>query len=333
MNKKLFYFLFLFLVIFILCLLPREHSFTLTDLFDTVSNITFSSNKDYTEKYKQLLTDTDKKLSAYNPESEIYTLNHNGEALLSDDVFRLLTKSVDYSKKLGNYFDITVNPLCILWQDAEQDGIPKSVDKELSSVGIDSILLDYDSKTAKLKNGASITLGAIAKGYVTDRLVSEMRKDKVKSALINLGGNVYALGKKGSTPWKIGIANPKDSNACILTLKICDKAVVTSGDYQRAFEKDGILYHHIIDPKTGYPAKNGLHSVTVIGDSAEICDVLSTAMFVAGAEIAQQLAKEYDVDIILIDDDTCWYSEGVCDMIDSRNEEYNFVELKGAVAK
>ena len=139
-----------------------------------------------------------------------------------------------------------------------------------------------------------------------------MKKDGVSSALINLGGNVYALGKKPTgEEWRIGIADPKNPDSIIGSICGENLSVVTSGDYQRYFEKDGVRYHHIFDPKTGFPANSEIRSATIIGESSALCDVLSTMVFVAGVEEGAKLLKEYNVGGIIVTDDTVYFSKNI----------------------
>lgn len=211
--------------------------------------------------------------------------------------------------------------------------MPDNVAETLSLVGAECLNIDIDTNTAEItKDGASITLGAIAKGDVTDKIVNKMRKNGETSALIIFGGNIYAYGKKdGKTDWKIGISDPKaNDGSYAATLDVSDTAVVTSGSYQRYFELNGEIYHHIIDPETGYPANSGLLSATVIGKDAVLCDVLSTAMFVAGAEKAAELAEEFDVDAVLITENEIYYTGAIAERITQSNNSYTLKLLKNS---
>ena len=134
-------------------------------------------------------------------------------------------------------------------------------------------------------------LGAVAKGYIADRLAAVLRDNGVTSALINLGGNIYALGDKDGADWKIGIQSPRDGTALAATVRVQNKSVVTSGIYERGFEQDGVWYHHILDPKTGRPVQNGLASVTIVSDSSAEGDALATACFVLGEEKGIELIR------------------------------------------
>lgn len=150
-----------------------------------------------------------------------------------------------------------------------------------------------------------LDFGGIAKGYAGDRLSEIANKKGIESGILTLGGNVVAIGKKpDGKPWKVGIADPKNPSDYVGFVKVSDKNVVTSGGYQRFFENNGEIYHHIINPKTGYPAKSGLLSVTIIADKGIIADGLSTACFVLGKEKTLELynSKKFDFEAVLIED-------------------------------
>jgi thiamine biosynthesis lipoprotein len=140
-----------------------------------------------------------------------------------------------------------------------------------------------------------------------------------------MGGNIYALGKKqDKSLWKIGIADPKNVDKNAAVVEVSDTAVITSGNYERYFIISGKRYHHIIDPTNGYPAESGLNSATAIGKDATLCDILSTAMFVAGVEKSKELIKEYDIDAVLIDDGTVYYTKGLEDILKQTSDGYRY---------
>jgi thiamine biosynthesis lipoprotein len=160
-----------------------------------------------------------------------------------------------------------------------------------------------------------IDLGAIAKGYASDEAAELLRDAGISSAIINLGGNVYAIGgKPGGGDWTVGVRDPFNLSKNIVTLKLRDRAAVTSGGYERYFEQDGARYHHILDPRTGYPADAGLASVTVVSESGTLADGLSTGLFVLGKERALELWRENRAlfDLVLIENDgTVTITEGI----------------------
>lgn len=313
----------------VLIMRPRRYSRTIYDAMDTVCEITTYSTADNINGYVQIVYEADKMFSAENPNAEIYKLNQNGSAQLSQDTVSLLCDAITYTNRHGEYFDISIKPVCDVWDIKNNPGvIPDNISDALDLVGIQNIEVDIETNTAKIKKeGAGVTLGAAAKGYTTDMIVKAMRAEGESSALINLGGNIYALGKKNGARWEIGIMDPKQPGVSAAVLSVSDTAVVTSGNYERYFELDGERYHHIIDPKSGYPVQNGLNSATAVGKDAGQCDILSTAMFAAGINGAAALAKEYNIDAVLIDDTTVYYTKGLADIIKPVDGSYKYVML------
>ena len=216
-------------------------------------------------------------------DSELYKLNHrqltpvNGTEdtyQVSDSLAELIQKGLYYSDLSDGAFDIAIEPLTSLWDfTAEDPQVPE-----------DSLIQ------------AAIELGAIAKGYIADRLKDYLVSRNVKSAIINLGGNVLCIGEKpDNSAFKIGIQKPfADRSETIAVMDIKDKSVVSSGIYERCFEQNGTLYHHLLNPKTGYPYDNGLITVTIISDKSVGGDALSTTCFAMGLEDGMKLAESLD---------------------------------------
>ncbi|MBS7298857.1 MAG: FAD:protein FMN transferase [Eubacteriales bacterium] len=300
-------------------------------VFDTVSNISIHSTKDTTADYEQLLKKLDSQLNVYNENSIISKLNNGELCALPPELTVFLSDAASYSSYLGDYFDISLNPVISSWTLAEKNLLlPDDIKEKLSLVGIDALYIDYEANTAKIKeDGASINLGAVAKGYAANVLADRMRADAIGSALINLGGNVYAVGAKpDGSDWNIAICDPENTAQTAVTVKCTDSAVVTSGDYERYFELDGKKYHHIIDPKTGYPSDSGLSSVTIIDRDAMLCDVLSTAIFVAGANKAQEILSKFGGEAILIENNNIYYTDGLVEKIELNSDKYFLIPLQ-----
>ena len=162
-----------------------------------------------------------------------------------------------------------------------------------------------------------VDLGGIAKGFTSDRVMELFSADGVTSGIISLGGNVQTLGTKpDGSLWRVGIQDPDDSSGIIATIEVADKAVITSGGYQRYFEQDGTTYHHIIDPRTGMPADSGLTSVTIVSDDGTLADGLSTSLFIMGKEAALDYWRAHrdNFDVILVaSDGSITISEGLAD--------------------
>ncbi len=223
-----------------------------------------------------------------------------------------IAKAIEIGDMTDGALDITVYPLVREWGFTTGDSdnepsykIPEQwlIDWHLGNVGYDRIILNGNIVT--LPTQFEIDLGSVAKGYATDAVVQILDENGIDSALINLGGNVYALGRKpDNSKWKVGIQNPLDTDKVICSVSVENQAVITSGNYERFFEADGKKYWHIIDPKTGYPADNGIISATVIGSSGLDCDALSTALFVMGTEKAIDFCKKHkEIDAVLVTKD------------------------------
>lgn len=220
--------------------------------------------------------------------SEIYRLNHaQGEAVeLQPEVLELLRLSLLYAQQTDGRFDPTVEPVSGLWNIHAGTGhvpLESELSSALKKVGYDKLVVT--ETTAQLLDEAQIDLGGIAKGYAADRAIEILREYGIERAVISLGGNVYVLGQRDrANPWKVGIQDPDDKTKTHGTLAVSDCSIVTSGDYERYFEQDGVRYHHIFDPSTGLPGNTGVRSVTVVCKSSTKADAYSTALFLMGPE-------------------------------------------------
>ena len=274
-------------------------------MMDTVVSVTiYDGDDDVLTGAMQLCKRYENLLSKTVPGSDVYKINHaNGRPVtVSDDTAELLSIALDISKKSGGAFDPTVLPLVELWDVNNATAAPDDakVKAALELVGYQNILLDGNVVT--VKNGAGLDLGGIAKGFIADKLTAYLKENGIKSAIINLGGNTVLVGQKNGGDFSVGVQKPfgKQNELCA-TVMLRDKTAVTSGTYQRYFEQNGRLYHHIIDPKTGYPTDNGLDAVTVVTDSSAVADGLSTACLILGVEQGKALAKIYGAELIFVD--------------------------------
>jgi thiamine biosynthesis lipoprotein len=215
---------------------------------------------------------------------------------VSADTINMIERSNYYAGLTGGAFDVTVGPVMDLWGFGKSEQhIPsdEELNSALSLVDYNKVEFDPVNMTVFLsKPGMSLDLGGVAKGYATDEAVKALREAGIQHAIINAGGNVYALGDKpDGSPWRVGVQDPRDSKGIIAILFLKDKAAVTSGDYQRYFEVDGVRYHHIIDPSTGKQARDVMQA-TVVTDSAADADILSTTLFVLGAQKGISFVQE-----------------------------------------
>ncbi len=244
-------------------------------------------------------------MSKYKPESEISRLNRPGSLKLSPDTYYVLKKSGEFWRLSDGAFDVTVGPLLDLWGFTRKHYRLPSAEKIkniLSLVGFDKIIFNDAEGTVKFKiRGMKIDLGGIAKGYAVDCAVKKLKEKGISSCLVNAGGQIYALGDNFGKPWNVAIRNPR-GNSVVDYLKLKNRAVSTSGDYEQYFIKAKHRYSHIFNPKTGYPADSRVISVTVVAQDGLTADALSTSIFVLGKTGGEALAKKFpDVKTIVFE--------------------------------
>lgn len=281
--------------------------------------------------------------SRTNEKSELYKLNHRKDVSdgdfstdgpttpypvsgtadtwhISEDLAALLSEGLDITRESDGAFDIAIAPLTSLWDfTAEDPEVPDdaAIQKALPLCSSDGVTINGQDITLP-SDDIQFDVGAIAKGYIADRLKDFLIKKGVKSAIINLGGNVLCIGSKpDGTPFKIGIQKPfADRNETEAVMDITGKSVVSSGIYERCFKQDGKLYHHILNPQTGYPYDNGLISVTIISDQSVDGDALSTTCFALGLEDGLKFAEKKGVQAVFITEDyELHYTDGFRDEI------------------
>lgn len=246
--------------------------------------------------------------------SDVYKINHAGGASVevSASTIEVINKAEYFSSISDGAFDITIAPLSILWDfQGENPTVPP--DDEIKNLlnDVDYTAVKIDGNTITLTNPeAEIDLGGIAKGYIADKTAEYLSANGVTSATINLGGNVFALGSKtDGTDFNIGIQDPASTDGSIIGyVSVSNKSLVTSGSYERYFIQDGKKYHHILDPKTGYPVENGLTAVSIISDKSVDGDGLSTTCFVLGLDKGMELINSIDgVEAVFIDENEQYY--------------------------
>lgn len=258
------------------------------------------------DKVVEEINRIDKLLSISNKDSDIYRINNGHTSNVSEETLSLINTSIEIFEKTNGMFDITVYPIVDKWGFISKDyKVPEAKDiKELvSQIGSDKIHIENNK--IKLEDGIKIDLGGIAKGYTSKRVTEILNDYNVKGGIVSLGGNVQCIGNKpDGSEFKVGIQNPDDSSDYIGIVTVNNKAVVTSGGYERYFEQNGKTYHHIIDPRNGYPAESGLKSVTIICEDGTYADALSTSMFVAGKDMAVKCYRGCDVnyEMVLVDE-------------------------------
>ena len=257
-------------------------------------------------------------LSVTKTDSDVSKYNDRESRTVGWDTYTLVEKALELCEETDGALDITLYPVQQAWgftTDVRRVPTDEELEELLKKVDYKRLVLAIPDGSPSIGFGEEqIDLGAVAKGYTGDCLLNILKKQGVTSAILDLGGNVQVLGSKpDGSPWKVAVRNPMDTGAEIGVLTVTDKAVITSGGYERYFEENGKRYWHILDPETGYPADAGLVSVTVVGDSGVRCDALSTALFVMGKEEAVEFWREAgDFEMLLVTDDGDLYiTEGL----------------------
>lgn len=284
---------------------------------DTIMQLTI-----YGEQGEEAMTEAvrliqrlERLFSVTQEKSEISKINSaKGRAVtVSEETYELIRLSIEYSVQTDGAFDVSIYPLVKAWGFTEEkQHVPSKEVREEAMKKIDYRKIQcLPNHQIKLEEGMEIDLGAIAKGYVAQSIMDMWKKRGVTSAILSLGGNVQTIGKKSDgSQYQVGIADPEDGTSLFGYIPVEDKAVVTSGIYQRNFTEEGVFYHHIMDASTGMPAENTLASVTVITDDGTKADALATALFVMGEEKIKEYQKNHpEIQVLFIrKDGTFWQS-------------------------
>ena len=268
-------------------------------------------DREYLPGAFDLIYEIERKISAKTLNSYISKINEKAglEAVqVPEDVFKLIEYSLWISKETGNLFDPAIGALSEIWgigSDSPKVPSEDEIQRVLPLLDPNDIVLDGSNNSVFLKKeGMKLDLGGIGKGYAADMVKEYLKSSGVERAIVNLGGNIYALGgKTDKDDWKIGISNPKNPTQYIALVDARDETVVTSGGYERYFEEDDMVYHHILNPKTGYPYDSNLLSASIITDQSILADALSTAVFAGGREIAGEISEKFGVAIIIYTED------------------------------
>ncbi len=318
---------------------------------NTIMELEVAGDEQLLRDAEEMIRSLEKELSVTDENSEIATLNKNGEAELSGQVAGIMERTLYLCEETDGALDISIYPVLKAWgfttseyrvpDETEIQELLANVDYskiELVDIGHGDAGSDdvesansEDSFSAMLPQGMQIDLGSVVKGYTATVVADYFRKEGVTSALINLGGNVQCVGTKlNGEKWKVAVKSPfADSSTGILgVIEASDVAIITSGGYERYFEDNGEIYWHILDPKTGSPARNGLASVTIIGTDGLRCDGLSTALFVMGLDQAVEFWKTNDdfEAVLVTEDGKVYVTEGISGSF-SLTSEYRNAEL------
>lgn len=317
----------------------NTESASLTELhFDTIMSISLygSDKNELVDVINEAYDELDRLEAIFSAQletSELYGINQgiaNGQTsfTLSDELTEVIDYAIKVNEESDGALDITIGNLINLWgigTDHEKLPSEAEINAALEGIGCQYLSLDKETNTLTVSSkNVQIDLGAIAKGYAAD-LVKELilSKDSEVLGLLDFGGNIMTIGSKpDGSNWKVGITDPLDSTNVYGGVSVSDLCVVTSGNYERYFEENGVRYHHILDASTGYPADKGIISSSIIGASSIECDALSTACYCLGVEDALTLINSIDgVECVLIDNDGNYYtSDGI--------GKYNFTKAE-----
>jgi FAD:protein FMN transferase len=263
-------------------------------LLGTLVEVTVSGPSDKARGAAEAVFDEIKRvedLTSFHKPSALTTVNDsagNGPTKPDRQLLELMDVALGTAKATGGAFDPTVGVLCRLWSFSGGEPRlpdPSEIAGALNKVGWNRVKLNLAEGTASLpERGMALDLGGIAKGYALDRAAEVLKKMEVSSALVNAGGDVMVVGEKEpGKPWRIGVQDPRNPREVVAVAALKDRVIMTSGDYERFFVKDGKRYHHILNPATGYPAK-GAQSVTIVASSGVVAEPLGTTVFVLGVD-------------------------------------------------
>ncbi len=235
----------------------------------------------------------------YNREgSDIYKINHrtSDRVEVSEDTAKLLMLCREFCEESGGILEPAIRPVTSLWDFKEEKKVPEEAELKEALGKVRSLQWTVEgNEFVALDEEVRIDVGAVAKGFIADRVKEVMLENGITSGIINLGGNVLCIGKRpDGKPFSIGVRDPEDEKGYAFALESDDGSVVTAGAYERSFIEDGVRYHHILDPATGYPARTGLESVTVTGPESAVCDGLSTTLFIMGEEKGREFLDSYN---------------------------------------
>jgi thiamine biosynthesis lipoprotein len=246
-------------------------------------------------------------MSPWIESSDVSRINRsagNDGVRVSPETVEVIKRAQEGSKLSDGAFDITVGPLVQLWRKARERGMPpemEEVKETLNLVNFTNLKTHYGGKVSLRKKGMNIDLGGIAKGYAVDRAFELLKGLGYRNLVVNAGGDLRVGGSKPEGPWSIGIQHPRDPEKIIARISLSDTAVATSGDYEKFFIHQGKRYHHILNPKNGFPAK-GCQSVTILHKEGITADALATAIFVLGPEKGYALCQKLEgVDCLIVD--------------------------------
>lgn len=308
-QKKERYVIILVLLMFVLssCDQVVEMDESISDsryIMGTIINIQLFGTKDQSllEGSYEIIEQIEQLMSLTIESSMINEMNQlEGHIMeeIPEDMLYVLKKSIEFGDMSGGKFDISLEPVITLWGIGTDNPVIPSTDhleNALSRVDYRKIELDLNRRTLRMPENMSIDLGGIGKGFAADQVAEYLKSNGVKKAILNLGGNILVLGGKSDvTGFRVGVQDPYGlTNEYFGIIDLYDKALVTSGIYERNFSSEGVLYHHILDVQTGYPVDNGVAGITVITEKSIDADGLSTVLFLEGVENGLKLVESLE---------------------------------------
>lgn len=296
-------------------------------IFAMDTAVTVTADKNNINTYIDVIKGLDKKLSAYDENSEISKLNREGSGEVSEDTAKLLIKAKEMSAVYPQV-DIASGNLIRLWNiNGDEPRVPHEAEIKKAELTVGSENLEINGSTVKLKNGATLDLGSCAKGYALDVVYDKLKENKEEYAVVSFGSSGLLFGKKpDGQEFNTEILDPDDKNSGVLSFKTGQCFISTSGGYERYFEADGKKYCHIIDLNTGSPVETDLTSVTVISKtSGTESDFMSTCIFMGGTEKINEYLKNEDFEVIALDNKkNIFCSESIKDKIEIKDKDYSF---------
>ncbi len=272
-------------------------------VMDTYCTVTLYDNTspETSATVSQILKDCEDSLLLKDDSKSFFADSDNCEVAIQNDIYEMLKICLKLSELSDGKFDITIAPLSELWdiQNRTEPPTEAEIHEAKNLVGFENIKLETNTLTIK-KHGSGIDVGAVGKGFAGDKASLALKEKGHQSGILNLGGNVTVFGNnpnRNDGSYVIGIKDPLNNSSVYASVKVKDTNVVTAGGYERFFEYNGVTYHHIIDPQTGYPADNGIKSATVICKNGVLADALATTLYICGTEkgldILQELKNDY----------------------------------------
>ncbi|MEJ6952380.1 FAD:protein FMN transferase [Natronospora cellulosivora (SeqCode)] len=342
MVHKIMIVFIIIILLFLTLFLFRSDDFRVTSSAYIMN--TFIQMRVYDDNAREIINksfdrirDIENKMSVNIEQSYVYQINKNAgrEAVkVDDETFMLIKRAIDYAKLSEGKFDPSIGPLVKLWGIGSANArIPSEIEiaNAINKVNYKWIELNEKENTVFLsREGMSIDLGGIAKGYAADIVKDIVEEHQIDSAYIDIGGNIYVIGNRpDERPWNIGIQDPRHNRGNVMAgIELSNKTIVTSGNYERYFVEDDILYHHIFDPVTGYPARSGNISTSIISDNSMDADALSTIIFMSSPEESMELVESLEgTEAMIIREDLgIILSSGLKDNIKIENTDFYFLD-------